>query len=101
MSVMMGMRLTVDPERFMQVMREEAERANAISERGKQMGAVHHMFLAGDGEVMVADEWDSKESFLAFFDAASEDIGVLMQKAGVSNQPEPRFWKPLETSDRF
>jgi hypothetical protein len=101
MSVMMGLRFQVDPERFMTVMREEDERLTRIAERAKQMGAIHHMFLAGDGEVMAADEWDSEESFHAFFAAAGEDIGALMQKAGVANQPEPHFWKPLPTSDRF
>lgn len=101
MSVMMGMRIEVDPERFMQVVREEDERIQAISRRAKEMGALHHMFLAGDGEVMVADEWESEEAFRAFFAAESEGIGMLMQKAGVTSQPEPRFWKPLETSDRF
>lgn len=101
MSVMMGLRFAVDPDRFMEALREEDERLRAIAERAKQMGAKHHMFLAGDGEVMAADEWDSEESFHAFFQAAGEDIGVLMQKAGVSSQPEPRFWKPLDTPDRF
>lgn len=101
MSVMMGMRFEVDPDRFMQVMGEEDERLRGIAERAKQMGAIHHMFLANGSEVMVADEWPSEESFHAFFEAAGEDIGVLMQKAGVGNQPEPRFWKPLDTPDRF
>jgi hypothetical protein len=100
-SVMMGMRFEVDPDRFTEAMSEEDERLRAIAERAKQMGAIHHMFMASDGEVMVADEWDKEESFHAFFEAAGEDIGVLMQKAGVSNRPEPRFWKPLATSDRF
>ncbi len=100
-SVMMGLRFQVDPDRFMEVMREEDERLRSIAERAKQMGAIHHMFLAGEGEVMAADEWDSEESFHAFFQAAGEDIAVLMRKAEVSNQPEPRFWKPLPTPDRF
>lgn len=101
MSVMMGMRFEVDPDRFMEVMREEDGRLQSIAERAKQMGAIHHMFMANGNEVMVADEWDKQESFQAFFEAAGEDIGVLMQKAGVTNQPEPRFWQPLDTSDRF
>ncbi len=101
MSVMMAMRLTVDPERFMEIAKKDPQRMQGIAERGKQMGAVHHMFLAGDGEVMVADEWDSQESFLAFFEAAGPEIGALMQDAGVSNEPKPVFWQPLDTSDRF
>jgi heme-degrading monooxygenase HmoA len=101
MSVMMGLRLTVDPDRFMQVIQDKAEQAKAIAERGRSKGAKRHMFLAGEAEVMVADEWDSEESFLAFFQEAGPEIGQLMAEAGVSNEPQPAFWKPLDTPDRF
>lgn len=101
MSVMMGMRMSVDPEAFERYAQENGERMRAISHKGKEMGAVHHMFLAGDGEVMVADEWESEEAFHAFFEAAGAEIGALMQEAGVANEPEPRFWRPLATADRF
>lgn len=101
MSVMMGLRLTVDPARFEAVAREKQEQLNAIAARAKQMGAIHHMFMAGDGEVMAADEWPSAEAFQAFYDAAGEEIGALMGAAGVSNEPQPVFWRPMDTSDKF
>jgi heme-degrading monooxygenase HmoA len=101
MSVMMGMRMSVDPDTFERYAQANAERMEAISRRGKEMGAIHHMFLAGDDEVMVADEWESEAAFHAFFEAAGAEIGALMQEVGVTNQPEPRFWKPLATADRF
>jgi hypothetical protein len=85
----------------MKVTQEDAGRLQAIADRAKQMGAIHHMFLAGDGEVMAADEWESEDAFRAFYDAAGEDIGVLMGQAGVSNQPQPQFWHRLDTADRF
>jgi hypothetical protein len=72
-----------------------------ISERSRGKGAIHHMFLAGDGQVLVADEWDSAESFLAFFEEAGEEIGSIMEQAGVTNQPQPVFLRPLDTPDRF
>ena len=59
------------------------------------------MFMAGDGKVMVADEWDSAESFQTFWEESGNDIGPLMAQAGVTNQPEPTFWRPLDTPDRF
>jgi hypothetical protein len=101
MSVMMGLRLTVDPARFEEAVREKREQVDAIAARAKEMGAIHHMFMAGDGEVMAADEWPSAEAFQAFFEAAGEEIGALMGAAGVSNEPQPVFWRPIETSDRF
>ena len=101
MAVMMGMRMTVDPERLMEVVEGKADALRAISERGRSKGALRHMFLAGDGEVMVADEWDSVESFQAFFEEMGGEIGALMAEAGVTNEPQPTFWRPLDTPDRF
>ena len=101
MSVMVGIRLDVDPDRFMEVITEKAETAKSISERGRSKGAIHHMFLAGEGHVMVADEWDSVESFEAFWGESDAQIGELMGQAGVTNQPQPVFLRPLETADRF
>jgi hypothetical protein len=101
MSVMMGLRLTVDPARFEAVAREKQELMQEISARSKEMGAIHHRFMAGDGEVLVADEWPSAEAFQAFFDEQGEKIGALMAEAGVSNEPQPVFWRPMDTSDSF
>jgi heme-degrading monooxygenase HmoA len=101
MSVLMGMRMTVDPARFEELAREKAEFMKEISHRGKEMGAIHHQFLAGDGEVIVADEWESAEQFQAFFAAEGERIGALMAEGGVTNQPQPVFLRRLDTADAF
>ncbi len=101
MSVMMGLRLTVDPARLEEVAREKQEFLKEISARSKEMGAIHHQFMAGDGEVMVIDEWPSAEAFQAFFEDQGEKIGALMGAAGVSNEPQPMFWHPMDTGDSF
>lgn len=101
MSVMMGLRLTVDPARFEEVAREKQEFLEGIAARSKEMGAIHHRFMAGDGEVLVIDEWPSAEAFQAFFEEKGEEIGALMGAAGVSNEPQPVFWRPMDTSDSF
>jgi len=101
MSVMMGLRLAVDPARFEALAREKQDLMQEISARAKELGAIHHLFLAGDGEVMVADEWPSAEAFQAFFEEQGEKIGALMAEAGVSNEPQPVFWRPIDTSDSF
>ncbi|HXD53546.1 MAG TPA: hypothetical protein VN618_02210 [Solirubrobacteraceae bacterium] len=101
MAVMVGLRMAVDPDRFMAVVASKGEEMKAISEQGRSKGAVHHMFLAGDGEVMVADEWDSVESFQAFWEEMGPRIGPIMAEAEVAGEPQPTFWRPLDTPDRF
>ena len=101
MSVMVGLRMDVDPERFMEVVAQNEEQFKSISGRGREKGALHHMFLAGDGHVVVADEWDSAESFQAFWEESGDQIGPLMAQAGVANEPKPVFLRPLDTPDRF
>jgi hypothetical protein len=103
MSVIMGLRLSADAERFMQVVSNNRDKLMQISERGKQAGAVHHSFYAsasGDA-VLVVDEWPDPESFERFFSEAQADIGSLLEEAGVSNQPQPEFWRQLDTPDKF
>jgi hypothetical protein len=101
MSVIMGLRIEVDPERLKQAMDENEQGLMAIVEQSKQRGAIHHAFYAGDGAVMVVDEWPDEESFLGFFEAQGAEIGQLMSSAGVTSQPQPTFWRLMDTPDRF
>jgi heme-degrading monooxygenase HmoA len=102
MSVMMGMRITVDPARFEEVVNSNRDQLIAISDRGKQAGAIHHRFYANaaGGEVLIVDEWPDAESFHKFFDN-SPDIAQMMGEAGVTGRPEPVFWRELDTPDKF
>jgi hypothetical protein len=102
MSVMMGLRLSVDPANFERALMSDPERLTRISERAKQHGAIHHRFFVneGGGEVLVVDEWPDADSFQRFFQA-SPDIGEMMGEAGLSHEPEPVFWRELDTPDKF
>jgi hypothetical protein len=102
MSVVMGMRLSVDPGRFDEVVNGNRDRMMAIAERGKQAGAIHHRFYANEagGEILIVDEWPDADTFKRFFDDAT-DIGELMQAAGVTERPTPEFWRELDTPDKF
>lgn|SRR5437762_11297363 len=102
MSVIMGLRISVDRGRFEEAINSDQARLQEISERSKQHGAIHHRFyasLAGD-EVLVVDEWPDPESFQRFFEASPE-IGAMMGEAGVSSEPRPEFWQVLDTADKF
>jgi hypothetical protein len=50
---------------------------------------------------MVVDEWPEEQSFQSFFEENNERIGALMQAAGVTSEPQPRFWHKLESRDEY
>jgi hypothetical protein len=97
----MGMVIEADPARFEQVTKDNADTLNSISERAKQAGAIHHQFYASKDSVLVVDEWPDEASFQGFYEAAGPEIGSLMGQAGVTTQPTPNFWRPLDTPDKF
>jgi hypothetical protein len=97
----MVMRVQANKDDFLRTAEENADSMQAISQRGKDAGAVHHAFFAGDGEVLVVDEWDSPESFQRFFEEEQPNIGPLMESAGVQGEPQISFYEKLDTSDAF
>lgn len=101
MSYLMVMRVNVNPDDFERVAGENADSMRGISQRGKDLGAIHHAFYAGDGEILVVDEWDSPESFQKFFEAEQPNIGPLMQAAGAQSEPQISFYRKVESADAF
>jgi len=102
MTVIVGLRIQVDPERMVQALTSDNERLMAIAERAKAKGALHHRFYANvDGsEALVIDEWETAEGFQQFF-AENPDIGSMMGEAGMTGEPEAKFWRELDTPDKF
>jgi heme-degrading monooxygenase HmoA len=101
MSVYVSMRINADRGRFDEVAAANREKMREITERSKTMGAIHHRFAAtDDGQVVVMDEWESREQFQSFFEG-SPDIGELLQQAGVQGPPEISFYEPLTVGDEF
>src|SRR5690242_3989217 len=102
MAVLMTLQLAGDPARIEQALTSDPERLQAVSERAKGKGALHHAFYANaDGSgVLVVDEWETVEGFQQFF-SESQEIGEMMAEAGVTSQPQPNFWNALDTPDRF
>jgi heme-degrading monooxygenase HmoA len=71
-----------------------------ITEETKQLGAIHHRFLEGDGELLVIDEWESAEAFNGFF-SSNTKVPQVTQDAGVSGPPKIEFYSPLEAAGTF
>ena len=100
MSVIMHLRVKADPKRLEEIM--SGSPWPQINERAKELGSIHHRFLgSADGtEILVVDEWESPEAFQKFFESSPE-IPEMMQKVGVTSEPEISFWHELETPDKF
>ncbi|HEX8205737.1 MAG TPA: hypothetical protein VF587_06745 [Solirubrobacteraceae bacterium] len=99
MSVIMTMRVQGDPAKFEATAKEHADTLRQILELAKSHDLIAHRFYGSDGEFMAIDEWPAPENFQAFFGEAQEQIGPLMQSAGVTSPPDVTFWHKLETGD--
>ena len=98
----MILRLKADAGRFERTAAENTDMMRGVAERGRAAGAIHHAFYASDdGEVWVVDEWDDPANFEQFFGSEQENIGPLMEAAGVEGEPSPQFLRKLDTADAF
>jgi len=100
MSVIVIGRFKANPADLEKVIAERAADFKAVSEEAKGVGAIHHRFAAGDGEVVIVDEWNNLESFQKFF-ADNTTIPEFLQAAGVQGPPEFSFYEAMDTPDRF
>jgi quinol monooxygenase YgiN len=102
MSVIMTLRLDGDPAKMEEYAAANSEKLQGIVETAKGHGLIAHRFFGSeDGKMLVIDEWPDAESFQAFFAEAAPDIQELTSAVGVTNQPQPEFWRVLETHDKY
>jgi quinol monooxygenase YgiN len=99
-SVYMSLRVKADPNKLEQYAQENREFMQGIADRAKGLGCLHHTFASEDGDVIVMDEWESREAFEKFFNDA-EDVRQVMQEMGVQSEPEIHYYKKLNTGDEF
>ena len=99
MSVIVTLRVSGDPEKFEEKTAAQREAIDRIMAVAKRHGLIAHRWYGGDGEFMAVDEWPDAESFHAFFSEAQEDVGPVMQGAGVTAEPTVSVWRKLDTND--
>jgi hypothetical protein len=87
--------MDADPEMLRGLFQSKREMLERVAADAKAMGALHHRFGAGDGKVLILDEWESAEAFHQFF-STQPDIPVLMQEAGVQGPPDVQVWQPMD-----
>ena len=100
MSVYMSLRVKADPDKLEVYAKEHQDLLRAITDDAKSKGCIHHTFAAEDGDVIVMDEWESREGFEKFFNG-NEDVARVMGEMGVQSEPEIHFYRPLDTGDQF
>lgn len=78
-------------------LRDNAEFLEEITEATKSDGMIHHRFLAGDGELLVIDEWDSTEQFQRFFDG-NPKVAEVMVSCGANGAPEISVFETIDAA---
>ncbi len=71
-----------------------------ITEDAKRLGALHHRFMEGGGELLVLDEWESADAFQRFFDGNAKVLRIT-EAAGVQGPPRIEVFAPVEASGTF
>ena len=100
MSVYMSLRVKADAYQLEKYAQEHQDTIKGIAEQAKGLGCIHHTFAAENGDVVVMDEWESKEAFEKFFHG-NKEVEQVMRDMGVQSEPEIHFYRPLETGDQF
>jgi quinol monooxygenase YgiN len=96
----MSLRVHADPDKLERYAQEHQDKMQAITDRAKGLGCLHHTFASENGDVIVMDEWESREAFEKFFNGA-DDVRDVMEQMGVQSEPEIHFYKKLNTGDEF
>ena len=99
MSVIVIVKIPGDTSKARASFDSRGDEMKGIAERGKAAGALSHKFAEGNGEILVIDEWESKEAFEGFFNDPA--IATLMAESGASGPPVIAFYEKIETADAF
>ena len=101
MSVLISFKVPGDLDIFIKSLDARAEDFRQFAEKARAAGAVHHQFALGQDYVMVVDEWDTVESFQAFFGAP--DLQAFISEIGGDNSAMPEFTVGtcVDSADKF
>jgi heme-degrading monooxygenase HmoA len=101
MSVIVVGKLTVNPDNIEKLFTERADVFMAVSAEAKKCGAIHHLFMRGEGDaVLILDEWPTADDFHSFF-SSQPQIAELMAEAGVAGPPEFTIYEVMDSPDRI
>jgi quinol monooxygenase YgiN len=101
MSVIVAVKIPGDTNVFTESLKERADEFREVAGRAREAGALHHQFAAGDGIVLVIDEWESAGAFEKFFSDPQlmEFIGSVGGDSSVA--PEITVGESVDSPDKF
>lgn len=98
MSVVVTIRITVeDVAKAIDGLHGKAEFLDEITDSIKGTGMLHHRFVAGDGELMVIDEWETAEQFQTFFEG-NPKVAEVMSAIGVTGPPVVSVFESIDAA---
>jgi heme-degrading monooxygenase HmoA len=100
MSVVVILNFNCDVEKLETLFVTHEAEFEQIAAAAKGMGALQHRFVAGDGEALIIDEWESAEAFDKFFKSQPK-IPELMAEADVIGPPEVNFYRLIDDPGQF
>ena len=88
-----------DVEKAIAGLQANATLLEEITEDTKAGGLIHHTFVAGEGELVVIDEWEAAEQFQSFFDGNTK-VAKVMESVGVTGPPAIAIYNEVEAAGK-
>ena len=86
MGVLVVMTVPGDTAQFESFAAANKELIEELAEKAKTAGCTSHKFAVGEGQMIVADQWESAEQFQAFI--GSPEIQQVMGQMGATGAPQ-------------
>jgi hypothetical protein len=84
-----------DVPKAIEGLRENAALLEEITEDTRGLGILHHTFVAGEGELVVIDEWEKAEQFQGFFEGNAK-VEKVTEAIGVTGPPTISVYNSID-----
>ena len=89
-----------DVEKAIAGLQANAALLEEITEDTKGGGIIHHTFVAGEGELVVIDEWETAAQFQSFFEGNAK-VAKVTELIGVTGAPAVAIYDEIEAPGRI
>ena len=89
-----------DVEKAIAGLQANAALLEEITEDTKGGGIIHHTFVAGEGELVVIDEWETAEQFQSFFEGNAK-VAKITELVGVTGPPAVAIYNEVDAPGRI